>query len=415
MTNRIKVVLVTAYFPPEAKGGAEISTYLLAKGLQEAGHEVVVMTEGADGSREVDGLKVIMVRAGLREKPLWERRKSRQIAKVLNRHRAELERADILHANDFRSVLALMEWRKMNRGSGPIIATLRDYASCSGSTNFITGNGELPKDSIQDAKLSHRITEAQGLRRWGRWWQYRGNIKYRQRMFDDLDGEVFISMAQSTIIRQQRGASTKPTQIIFNPIADDYITKTVNDGYAGNVLYVGTVEYYKGVGLLIDSWRQVIQKEPKASLRIVGEGRNRQEYESRIEKYGLQYSVKLIGPVPWDQTIREYNQAQIVVAPHIWHEPFGRTVAEGMARGKVVVAADVGGPSEMIKTGKTGLLFKRNSREALSESIIKALRMNDTERQAMGREARAWVISNLTKERIASQYEVFYKQVISKQ
>ena len=103
------------------------------------------------------------------------------------------------------------------------------------------------------------------------------------------------------------------------------------------------------------------------------------------------------------------------MAPHIWHEPFGRTVAEGMARGKVVVAADVGGPSEMIKTGKTGLLFKRNSREALSESIIKALRMNDTERQAMGREARAWVISNLTKERIASQYEVFYKQVISKQ
>src|SRR3989338_8420469 len=115
MGKGLKVVLVTAYFPPETKGGAEISTYLLARGLHE-------------------------------------KRKSRAIARELNRQKDLLEAADIVHANDFRSGLGLMEWRRMFQGSGaPIIATNRDYAVCSGSTNFITASGDLPADSIQDA------------------------------------------------------------------------------------------------------------------------------------------------------------------------------------------------------------------------------------------------------------------------
>src|SRR3989338_408975 len=107
MGKGLKVVLVTAYFPPETKGGAEISTYLLARGLHEKGNEVSVITEGQVGTEEFDGLKVYKVAAGLRDKPLDEKRKSLAIARALNSQKDLLEAADIVHANDFRSVLRI--------------------------------------------------------------------------------------------------------------------------------------------------------------------------------------------------------------------------------------------------------------------------------------------------------------------
>lgn len=414
MSHRLKVVLVTAYFPPETKGGAEVSTYLLAKGLQERGCEVSVITEGKAGAQMVDGIKVFLVAAGLRDKPLGEKRKSRTIAKILNSQKELLENADIVHANDFRSVMALMEWRKItNSNRPPIIATIRDYAVCSGSTNFITAGGELPTDSIQDAYLSHRIAEVNGPRRWARWWQYRMNINYRKSKFDQLDGEVYISHQQLEIINGQREENKILRKVIYNPLADQFLGNMTSDGYTGKVLYAGTVEEYKGVGLLLTSWREVVKAVPQATLKIVGEGRDRLAYETAVERAGLQYSVQIAGRMTWDQIIREYDQSQIVVAPHIWYEPFGRTVAEGMARGKVVVAAKAGGPGEIIKDGETGLLFERKSAEALGQALIRALQMPTLERQKMGQAAREWARINLNKNRIASLYEDFYKEVIT--
>jgi glycosyltransferase involved in cell wall biosynthesis len=178
-------------------------------------------------------------------------------------------------------------------------------------------------------------------------------------------------------------------------------------------LYVGTVEYYKGVGLLLESWKSVIKQAPQATLKIVGEGRNRSEYEHMVERESLQYSVQFAGKLPWNQIIREYDKAQIVVAPHIWFEPFGRTVAEGMARGKLVVAADAGGPAEMLTQGRTGVLFQRKSANDLARALVQAINMNDEARRKMGKEAREWARDHLNKNRIASLYEDFYKEVIA--
>ena len=55
----MKVVILQDDFPPESFGGAGISTYELAKGVQEAGHEVYVITAGrANEESEYNGLKV---------------------------------------------------------------------------------------------------------------------------------------------------------------------------------------------------------------------------------------------------------------------------------------------------------------------------------------------------------------------
>ena len=50
-------------------------------------------------------------------------------------------------------------------------------------------------------------------------------------------------------------------------------------------------------------------------------------------------------------------------------EPFGQVVVQGMARGRVVVAADSGGPAEVIGSGRDGLLYRTGSQDDLVRTL----------------------------------------------
>ena len=64
-----------------------------------------------------------------------------------------------------------------------------------------------------------------------------------------------------------------------------------------------------------------------------------------------------------------YSQADLVVVPSIWPEPFGIVAAEAMASARPVVASQVGGLQHIVEHGKTGLLVPPESPEALAEAI----------------------------------------------
>jgi glycogen(starch) synthase len=65
---------------------------------------------------------------------------------------------------------------------------------------------------------------------------------------------------------------------------------------------------------------------------------------------------------------RWYAAADILVVPSRY-EPFGMVILEGMLHGLAVVAADVGGPSEILKHGQTGMLFPSRDGKALSAAL----------------------------------------------
>lgn len=52
-----------------------------------------------------------------------------------------------------------------------------------------------------------------------------------------------------------------------------------------------------------------------------------------------------------------YAKSAVVVVPSVWEEPFGLVAVEGMAARKPVVASRVGGLAEIVRHGTTGYLF----------------------------------------------------------
>lgn len=405
----MKILFLSAQYPPETKGGGELSTHIIAQGLKKLGHTVQVITSGLkEEESEVDGISVVTLPLGLKSKPLFERIQSKKAASLLQKHTRDLDSYDIIHAHDFRSALMLSECKV--RGA---VVTARDYAQISGCTNNIQSDGNITEgcQGMNEFWSCHRVAEASLARKPFRIWQYMYNLPYRKNAFQSFKNQIFISHAQQELIAKYQDISSQHTAVIYNPISEEYLSEPLVKGTEGNVLYAGRVEMYKGVLVLLKAWRNIIKTNQRAHLTVAGDGAQREEYERLAATWGMQYQVTFVPHVPYHRLKSMINDCEILVAPHLWVEPFGRTVTEGMSRGKVVIASNVGGPAEIIEHKKTGLLFERGSVQGLQHELTNALTMNHFDKKEIGVAARDYVRDNLNMEKIAKEHEEFYKEV----
>lgn len=83
-----------------------------------------------------------------------------------------------------------------------------------------------------------------------------------------------------------------------------------------------------------------------------------------------------------------YAAADVVVHASVTPEPFGMVVPEAMAAGRPVIAADAGGPAEVVEHGVHGLRVPPGDVDALADAVL-ALAADPALRAAMGELGRA--------------------------
>ena len=96
------------------------------------------------------------------------------------------------------------------------------------------------------------------------------------------------------------------------------------------------------------------------------------------------------------------DAADVCVVPSVWQEAFGLAALEAMARGKPVVATQVGGIPEIIRPGVTGLLVPPGDDERLADAIASLLE-NRAAAADMGRNARRDVDERFNPEKLLSR------------
>lgn len=79
-------------------------------------------------------------------------------------------------------------------------------------------------------------------------------------------------------------------------------------------------------------------------------------------------NIEFLGKVSEDEKIRLFSEAIAFVNPQ--EEDFGIVMVESMAAGRPVIAFAKGGALEIVVPKKTGLFFKEQSWEALTDTII---------------------------------------------
>lgn len=174
-------------------------------------------------------------------------------------------------------------------------------------------------------------------------------------------------------------------------------------------LFVGRLNYYKGLDHLVDAVAQIDQA---ADVLVVGDGDQRQELERRAADRGVTDRVSFLGRVP-DRKLRYcYHVADLFVLPSVERsEAFGMVQLEAMAAGLPVVntALPTGVPWVSVD-GETGRTVEPGDASALADAMDELLASPDLRRR-YGEAARDRVERKFSRERKLSDVATVYESV----
>jgi len=76
--------------------------------------------------------------------------------------------------------------------------------------------------------------------------------------------------------------------------------------------------------------------------------------------------------LPYHILQRLYVQADVVVVPSVWQEPFGRVALEALMCGTPVVASNRGGLGEIVQDGITGFIVEPKPKP-IADAVVHVL------------------------------------------
>lgn len=230
---------------------------------------------------------------------------------------------------------------------------------------------------------------------------------------------------------------TVPNGVDVNSFVNKNKYATPNKNRIKQLLFVGRISPEKGVHVLLDAFKQVVEHYPQVELKLIG-GQGSLPFEFNVALsddpkvkdlasfYDGNYvshlrrklsanvagHVIFIGLVPHQQLINYYRDADVFVFPSVWNEPFGMPIVEAMAAGIPVVATKSGGIAEIVKDGENGLLVERGDASSLAKAILLLL-SNEDLRKSMGEAGRKRAVKLFSWEKVVKSLLHLYENICS--
>ncbi len=182
------------------------------------------------------------------------------------------------------------------------------------------------------------------------------------------------------------------------------------------VLYIGRIERAKGILVLAEAIPEIIERVPRARFLIAGYDRStprgtsqRAELEQQFASTAASASVEFVGAIEQEHLPALYARADLCVVPALQYESFSYTCAQAMAAGKPVVATRIGGISETVEDGMTGLIVEPGNSDELAGAILRLAKDREL-RVRMGRAGREKVLREYDPLKVAQKNLEVYEQ-----
>ena len=394
----MKIAFINEKYLYHSTGGAQQSVRLLAESLAGRGHEISVWTtthrpEHAMTTEKHGGVRVVHLpvanvywphkRRPGHLKPLWHAIDAynpfmaARVGRLL-----DAEKPDVLHTNIIASFSPSV-WGEAHRRGVPVVHTLRDhYLRCPSGAMF-TARGNCDRQCAVCTV-------------------YSAPKKFATRHVGAVVG-ISDYLLQEHLSRGYF-RQNRVRAVIHNSYACDGSLPARDHTLTGlRIGYLGRLFETKGIELLIDAVTRGLD-EP-AHLVIAGSGDPAYEGRLHARCADAPSRVTFLGDVP-PRTL--FGQIDVLVAPSLWNEPFGRVAIEANAWGIPVVASRRGGLPEIVEHGVTGFLFD----PADPGELARTLRTLTPERCRAMRAACLRKAKEFRPEVIAKQYETLYRQLV---
>lgn len=209
----------------------------------------------------------------------------------------------------------------------------------------------------------------------------------------------------------------RPSKVIPSPVIHDGIegpsqgTQRADRSFA--VGLVARLAPWKGQDLFLRAFAAALPAGDARALIVGSAMFGEDEWAASLPELaaslGIGDRVEFVGFV--DDVWAQYRRMDVVVHASTIPEPFGQVVVEAMAAGVPIVAADAGGPAEVITDGVDGLLYPMGDVDALAERL-RMLAADPARRETLAEGGRRRS-QDFTPERVAAQVMDVYRDVLS--
>ncbi|KMV23248.1 glycosyltransferase family 1 protein [Mycobacterium heckeshornense] len=338
----MKVLMVSWEYPPVVVGGLGKHVHHLSTALAAAGHDVVVLSRRPTGtdptthpsSDEIsEGVRVVAAAQDPHEFTFGADMMAWTLAMGHAMIRAGLSlkkpgttrawRPDVVHAHDWlvaHPAIALSEFYDV-----PMVSTI--HATEAGRhSGWVSGALSRQVHAIE----SWLVRESDSL------------ITCSASMREEITELFGPGLAEITVIRNGIDADRWP-----------FAARRPRTG-PPELLYVGRLEYEKGVHDLIAALPRIRRSHAGTTLTIAGDGTQQDWLVEQARKHRVLKAVNFVGHLDHDELLAALHRADAAVLPS-HYEPFGLAALEAAAAGTPLVTSNIGGLGEAVIDGQTGL------------------------------------------------------------
>lgn len=170
---------------------------------------------------------------------------------------------------------------------------------------------------------------------------------------------------------------------------------------------IGRLVWQKGFIFFLKAIPIIYHAFPQARFILVGDGPLKEILEDEAKRLKILERTKFVG---YTKEAKKFIAAMdIVVIPSL-REGFPMVTLEAMALEKPIVASEIDGITEQIKSGTDGILVPPQSPESLARAVISLLQDRDFATR-MGKSARKKVIEEFSAEKMIQQTMKVYDEL----
>jgi glycosyltransferase involved in cell wall biosynthesis len=234
-----------------------------------------------------------------------------------------------------------------------------------------------------------------------------------QNLLNYSDAVIAVSYGVTEELQKYYGFSTTRVNPILNSVDTTFFKPAAGKEGPLTFLYVGRLDYGKGLFDLIQSARQVVQTFPEIKYVLIGGGPLHDQIKQLAEKFGLINNVEFHGVIHDRHEIRQYYQKSYAVLLPSHYEGLPMVMLEAMACGKPLITTTASFTKGVLENGVNALLVPPKSPNELAEASIKLLSDKDLARK-LGKQARNAVTEKMDPDKNTEKVLEVYNYAIEK-
>ncbi len=413
----MRILMASDFYPPFI-GGAERQVQLLGQELHLRGHAVGVATVWHSGQPEQQDDAGVDVRRikGLTTSVAWFSKDPLRrfhppfpdpgmvwgLRRLVRQWRPEL-----VHAHGW---IAYSCAAALLGTSIPLVVSVRDYGyTCALRTLLHDGKvceGPAPAKCLSCAAQSYGLPKSAAA--------VAGVFAGRELLTRKIAATHSVStFVQQTVrrdlLRNGLGASKLDRESIPDIVVPSFLVESsdtaLDQAYTDRlpsrpyILFVGALQPHKGLEPLLAAYEWLENPPPLVLIGSVWPETPRQ----------FPPSVTVLHNVPHHVVMAAWESSLFGVAPSVWPDPLPGVVREGMSKGIAMIASNIGGNTDMISDGETGLLVPPGDVAALAAAmrrLIDDAPLRERIGQAGRRSARQYAAGA-----VLPRFEAIYQQL----